>query len=157
MVREIKFRGYSDGYNAWKYGFGVSVVELSESMQKELGVKEIFYLHTDEGKVSVVAESVGQYTGLKDKNGQCCCEIYEGDIVKGYYDEYNSFFDEINRHEFISEVKYIDNSFKVHRNTLNDEGRIRDYGYVHEWDSELVEVIGNIYENKELLVQENEE
>lgn len=89
-----------------------------------------------------------QYTGLKDVNG---VEIYEGDIVKGYYDEYNSFFDEVNRHEFISEVKYIDNSFKVHRNTLNDEGRIRDYGYVHEWDSELVEVIGNIYENKNLL------
>ena len=93
-----------------------------------------------------------QYTGLKDKNG---VEIFEGDIVKGYYDEWDQYFAENNRHQFISDVKYIDNSFKVHRNTVNDEGRIRDYGYQHVWDSENVEVIGNIYEHPELLGDTN--
>lgn len=131
-MREIKFRAY-DG-TEWVYSTTISYDEHDKQWS----------IYNNSTESWSYCGKPYQYTGLKDKNKK---EIFEGDIVKGYYDEYNSFFDEVNRHEFISEVKYIDNSFKVHRNTLNDEGRIRDYGYVHEWDSELVDVIGNTYEN----------
>lgn len=146
-MREIKFRGIAQRSGKLVYG---------QLLRGDKGFNIVVDFKTNEHikMIPILKGTQSQYTGLEDVNG---VGIYEGDIVKGYYDEYNSFFDEVNRHEFISEVKYIDNSFKVHRNTLNDEGRIRDYGYVHEWDSELVEVIGNIYENKELLVVDSNE
>lgn len=72
-----------------------------------------------------------QYTGLKDKDGK---EIYEGDIVKSYVIR-----------EQIIEVKFINGSFYPFTNGI--DFRI---------ESQDVEVIGNIYENPELLEDKNE-
>ena len=68
-----------------------------------------------------------QFTGLKDKNSK---EIYEGDIIR------------------ISE-KYFPEEVKFQEITDPELGNVIGYGYEKIW--ELMEVIGNIYENPELL------
>ena len=68
-----------------------------------------------------------QYTGLKDKNGK---EIYEGDILLTNNQTYNY------------EVKFEDCSFGV---------QTKHYGFINLIGCGELEIIGNIYENPELL------
>lgn len=72
-----------------------------------------------------------QYTGLHDKNGK---EIYEGDIVKIKY-----------RNEDIGKVIYEHNGFSIDVTNMN-----KNYGRV-SFVNNFIEVIGNIYDNPELL------
>lgn len=72
-------------------------------------------------------EIVMQYTGLKDESGK---EIYEGDIVRGGHKVYS--------------IQYRQGSFD-----LMDNEKGASIAFVETEKS--LEIIGNIYENKELL------
>ena len=74
---------------------------------------------------------------LKDKNGK---EIYEGDIVK-VIDEYGDM-------EFVGFVEFSDGSFMINQEDIMNHYRWIDYE---------ITVIGNIYENPELLEGKNED
>ena len=120
-MREYKFRAKKNTYvDKWVYGYLVSECYISE--KDELGY------------TPVRKETVGQYTGLHDKNGK---EIYEGDIVKSFFVDTDEAGNEIYKY-YIIEVKYDEVlcSYKIDK-FMN------------------LEVIGNIYENKELINETN--
>lgn len=111
-------------FRAWKDGMLSGFVIL--------GTNQIAFTHLNELKTIINDVVLMQFTGLLDKNGK---EIYEGDIVIP-----TKFKDVPN------EVKYIQHGFyrvKIHKNT----------DYVNPLGNCEVEVIGNIYENKELINQ----
>lgn len=85
-------------------------------------------------------ETLGQYTGLHDKNGK---EIYEGDIVRCKKYIGGNFVDYCIEKGF---VEFKDGEFGLHRK----QGYYQSLKKFLEYDYEL-EVIGNIYDNPELL------
>lgn len=84
---------------------------------------------------------VMQSTGLKDKNGKL---IYEGDILGGIYHGYIEYCDECK----CFQLKVKDYG------CLACEGDLHWYELVEAEEQNELEVIGNIYENKELLESE---
>ena len=87
--------------------------------------------YPDEGLGGYTFVSQRQYTGLIDKNG---AEIYEGDIVKAVRHTDNFFF--------INEVTYKAPYFYIKGNAS-----------LWQMDKYELEVIGNVYENQELLAK----
>lgn len=87
---------------------------------------------------AVDPETVGQYTGLTDKNGT---KIFEGDIVKYGDTVHNVVFEQRNGTAY----------FGLVYSTLET----LSFGYYQ--DLKQIEVIGNIYDNPELLGDENNE
>ena len=87
--------------------------------------------------VEVNPESVGQYTGLKDKNEK---EIYEGDIVAIQFQR------ACKREKAV--IKYLD---KYAGFVLTETQEEKENMNLGDYQMENVEVIGNIYDNPELL------
>ena len=132
-MRTIKFRGFTDCLvqDKWVYGF------LSEENKIRKTTSLIDY--------EVDKASIGQFTGLYDKNGT---EIYEGDILAHDYGGY-------------SLIVYREECMAFCRIDAKDVGNINGYYNLHEyaWRSCLqrAKVIGNQYENPELLNYKEED
>ncbi|MDO3681955.1 YopX family protein [Paenibacillus ehimensis] len=138
-MREYKFRGIciAEGELKGKFVFG-------DLMQKNGKMYITPHLNAVEvkghiGSLIIMHEvdpkTVGQYTGLKDRNGQ---EIYEGDIVTGKRESHwHGGYDKV-----YAEIKFSDSTLGFMVDGLGG-------GPLH--DIQDIEVIGNIYENPELL------
>jgi len=164
-VREIKFRVWDNKHNVM-----VTENNAQELVEKYDSVDDDDY-YTDEwypycnmyipfGIFLKKDKIIMQYTGLKDKNG---VEIYEGDIINLHY-TYEGYDDEtfgaIELEDDIKGVVELETSLGLYINTGDDkQNYIWEYlRYIPLSDySEQIEVIGNIYENENLLEVEEDE
>jgi uncharacterized phage protein (TIGR01671 family) len=132
-MREIKFRGMALN-GQWFYGN----LAIIPNDIKTVGVKAGYYISNRAGlpfAYPVRPETVGQYTGLKDRNGT---EIYEGDLLTDYGEAPPVYVEYSEEHGAYCFVDKFDPSGTVYYTPL-----MISY--------EQMEVIGNIYENSELL------
>lgn len=123
-MREYKFRG-KDYNNKWRYG---------DLVQEKWGQGKAIMIKKDKTAWSVLEATIGQYTGLKDKNEK---EIYEGDIVQ-------AVFADKEEPEIKGVVVYVEAAacYMV----IANNGDEWELGYLDE-----IEKIGNKWDNPELL------
>lgn len=132
-MREILFRGKTKISERWVVG------DLLQWSGGEMCICENRN-HFEKNKYRVIPETVGEYTGLTDKNGR---KIFEGDIVKGDR-EYFTYTHPYGR------VIYDGGQFLIAFDDVLED--IECFG---AW-ANAVEVIGNIHDNPELLEVQHE-
>ena len=142
-MREILFRGKSTETNQWIYGgFHIwekrQVCALGNDRLKDdeiscvITVNSFAYWNMPRTMqaVEVIADTVGQYTGLTDRNGN---KIFEGDIVNI-----------LTENEEIGVIVYEDGGFIVHADKFSID-------IIYKINRTDVEVIGNKYDNPKLM------
>jgi uncharacterized phage protein (TIGR01671 family) len=141
-MREILFRGKRKDNGEWVEGFYVCLplANYDEKVQlmtnAETGVS-----------YEIIPETVGQFTGLTDKNGK---KIFEGDII-------HSFYANCPKNEHIEKVSFFDGTFSAEGARGGFYSRLSGQGSPKHipWDKSVYmiecEVIGNIHDNPELL------
>lgn len=134
---DLKFRAKANISDEWVYASNIHKVILDDTNEKlwVMHPKGEKIEHLGDGYIKyrplvVDEETIGQYTGLKDKSGK---EIYEGDIV---------------RYNLINEIGVC--VFSKFHGVYFEQEDGDTFGTTKGMLSEL-EVIGNIHENNELL------
>lgn len=145
-MREILFRG-KDIRGAWHIGL-LAHIGNAWYISNKAGVATAF---------EIVPQTFGQYTGLTDKNGK---KIFEGDIIKAHFRPQNFK----NSPYAIGSVIFENGTFKVvvhvSKNSIEykvfEKEDIIAYSIEHNFLGRgyALEVIGNIYDNPELLKEE---
>lgn len=131
-MREIKFR-------AWEKTHKRMLDKVLASRYKD-GACSLVWFENDWVNFDEHCGELMQYTGLKDKNGK---EIYEGDIIKNIRKTYEVFWNDEKTGYYL---KIIESDY-----VLNKGLHFPIWQWVINFVLFDVEVIGNIYENPELI------
>lgn len=137
-MREILFKAKRIDNREWVEGYPVKYPSGKVEIFKECGEPPDILLQCE-----VDPETLCQCTGLKDKNGK---RIWENDIVK--------YTDEITNKLCIDLIKYDENQasfIRMHESVMGSQ-----YLSINKFVSKMAEVIGNIFDNPELLEQDGE-
>lgn len=126
-MREILFRAKSIATNEWEYGYYAKMHDVGQ-------------IYSGNGSECVHEDSLGQFTGLTDKNGT---KIFEGDIVQTYDPD-----------EGYAVVKYNEAETEFYADFVGDNVY---YGLGENFRADDLEIIGNIYDNPELIGEDGEQ
>lgn len=150
IMRQIEFRGKRLDNGEWVYGnLQVHLVDGYLDHSKKRYFIEYDYMDNIYGQVfrdrfEVDPSTVGQFTGLFDKNGK---KIYEGDFIQSNQSKYKRFnkngIYEIYFNEFLCHFALVDSSVSWN----NKNGAYDNYSLTGAKTKDF-EVIGNIF-NKE--------
>lgn len=164
MKREIEFRAWCSGHdsynnqiNGWVYGNSFDLLECyNDTFPDSVDIVKFKLIAYTKPTLCYqyyicIADTLGQYTGVDDKNGK---RIYEGDIV--------TIHDPFCKEPHIGEVEFSKGSFGVRYTVYKDWENFwplsktmtvyEDMGCRYEKEVSF-EVIGNTYENPELLTK----
>ncbi len=140
MKREILFRGKKSN-GRWVYGSLVVSENIAPAIYYEGGkgvAKQLDWCY-------VKPDSIGQYTGLKDKNGN---KIFEGDIVRFSYITDGVKPIEI---ECLAKVVFEDGSFMIKCVKGHVHNSMQRALFAMDYFNIKVEVVGNVIDNPELI------
>ena len=146
-IREVIFRGKRADNGEWIEGslLGIDWCDKPSTYSIAPNTPVSVFYH-------VIPETVGQFTGLTDKNG---VRIFEGDILRGF--EY-PFCSNINgEFNYFAEIVWFDDSSAFGTYTFkNPKSNVRGISegntdYLEYFNADKWEVIGNIHDNLELL------
>lgn len=135
-MREILFKAKRKDNGKWFEGYYQKRYDL-------LGNEEYLIFHADSYTVweytEIDPETLCQFTGLTDKNGK---KIWENDILMAHLDE-----------SYPEDTTYETVEWGV-AGWVTHEANSADRQHLDEFDLEHFEVVGNIFDNKELLQED---
>jgi uncharacterized phage protein (TIGR01671 family) len=144
-TREYKFKIWSFTRKKFKYLSNGFTYKINADFNSETEMSETnapyLLFNWDGTEIPCV---IMQFTGRQDMKG---VDIYDHDIIKRYYKEFNFDTNEYNQKEAISYVEYLDRGFWIKDESFGWEGE-------DLWDWNKIEVIGNMFENPELYYLE---
>lgn len=124
-IREVIFRGKRMDNGEWIYGDLIQNVDCIKIREQEKDIKRIAK------SFEIDPETVGQFTGLTDKNGTM---IWEGDIIQSLKSSVTGLVQWFPEHS----------AFMVWCKSANE------VGFLYEC-ADIIKVISNIHDNSELL------
>nr|DAM56601.1 MAG TPA: YopX protein [Caudoviricetes sp.] len=151
-MRQILFRGKRVDNDEWVYGFlrcGNYIDVWTPHTWKDEDGNTGEYATVETYQVD--PETVGQYTGLTDKNGK---KIFEGDIVGLEYGDKILSRGDMQFDYGVFGVEWT--GFKKNKGMVGGFGQLHNLRRFDDGLADRIKVIGNIYDNPELLEVEND-
>ena len=137
-MREILFRGKRIDNGEWVEGYYVKALDMyDKEIHTFFDTRTTFYACGETSGFELVdPKTICQYTGLIDKNGK---KIWENDILEGHLDD--KFPEDVTREKVI----WHESGWKT------EELGCDNKEYLDKFDTENFEIVGNVYDNPELL------